>query len=77
MVGSAHFRPQGRGQGSVSPQACLAELPALIGEISAGTIAVRAHPVPLAEVEQAWAAKEPLGERTVLVPWRARARLVL
>ncbi len=35
---SANFRLQGSGQGSVSPRGYLAELPALIGEISAGTI---------------------------------------
>ena len=65
---SANFRIQGSGQGSVSPRGYLAELPALIGEISAGTIGVRANPVPLAQVEQAWTAKETPGERTVLIP---------
>jgi NADPH:quinone reductase-like Zn-dependent oxidoreductase len=65
---SASFRLQGSGQGSVSPQAYVAELPSLVDEITAGTIAVRAHLVPLAGVEQAWAGEEPPGERTVLVP---------
>jgi len=65
---SASFRLQGSGQGSVSPQAYVAELPSLVDEITAGTIAVRAHVVPLAGVEQAWADEEPPGERTVLVP---------
>jgi hypothetical protein len=36
----------------------LAELPALVEEITAGTIAVKARPVPLAEVERAWAGEE-------------------
>ncbi|HEY0932337.1 MAG TPA: zinc-binding alcohol dehydrogenase family protein [Trebonia sp.] len=65
---SANFRLQGSGQGSVSPRGYIAELPALIEEINAGTIAVQARPVPLADVEQAWTAKEAPGERIVLVP---------
>jgi NADPH:quinone reductase-like Zn-dependent oxidoreductase len=65
---SANFRLQGSGQGSVSPRAYLAELPSLVEEITAGTIEVRAHQVPLADVEAAWARKENPGERTVLVP---------
>ena len=51
---SANLRLQGNGQGAVSPQAYLAELPSLIEEIAAGTIEVRACPVPLADVEAAW-----------------------
>jgi NADPH:quinone reductase-like Zn-dependent oxidoreductase len=65
---SANFRLQGSGQGSVSPRGYLAELPALIAEIGAGTIAVQANAVPLSGVERAWTAKEAPGERTVLVP---------
>ena len=65
---SANFRLQGSGQGSVSPRGYLAELPALIGEISAGTIDVQANLVPLADVERAWTAEEVPGVRTVLVP---------
>lgn len=65
---SANFRLQGSGQGSVSPPTYLAELPALVEEITAGTIAVRASAVPLADVEDAWARRETSGERTVLVP---------
>ena len=65
---SANFRLQGSGQGSVSPRGYLAELPSLVAEIAAGTIAVRARAMPLAEVEQAWATKETPGERTVLIP---------
>ncbi len=65
---SANFRIQGSGQGSVSPRGYLAELPSLVAEISSGAIGVRANPVPLAQVEQAWTAKETPGERTVLVP---------
>jgi len=65
---SANFRLQGSGQGSVSPRGYLAELPALIGEISAGTIGVQPNVVPLADVERAWTTAETPGERTVLVP---------
>jgi NADPH:quinone reductase-like Zn-dependent oxidoreductase len=65
---SANFRLQGSGQGSVSPRAYVAELPALVEEISKGTIAVQARTVPLAQVEEAWTAKEVPGERIVLVP---------
>jgi NADPH:quinone reductase-like Zn-dependent oxidoreductase len=65
---SANFRLQGSGQGSVSPQVYLAELPSLVAEITAGTIAVTATTMPLADVEQIWPQPEAPGERTVLVP---------
>ena len=65
---SANFRLQGSGQGSVSPRTYLAELPSLVEEITAGTIAVSASAVPLADVEDAWTRSETPGERTVLVP---------
>ncbi|HEY3650955.1 MAG TPA: hypothetical protein VGL33_23520 [Streptosporangiaceae bacterium] len=65
---SASFRLQGSGQGSVSPRAYLAELPSLVAEITAGTIAVTATTMPLADVEQIWPQAEAPGERTVLVP---------
>ena len=56
----------GSGQGSVSPREYLAELPALAGQITAGTFAVDASAVPLADVEQAWTAAAK--QRVVLVP---------
>ena len=65
---SANFRLQGNGQGAVSTAAYLAELPALVHEISAGTIAVKPNTVPLADIEAIWARPDPPGERTVLVP---------
>jgi hypothetical protein len=65
---SANFRLQGSGQGSVSPRVYLAELPSLVAEITAGTIAVTATTMPLADVEQVWPQAEAPGERTVLVP---------
>jgi len=65
---SANFRLQGNGQGAVSTAAYLAELPSLVREINAGTIAVKPNPVPLADVEAIWTRPDPPGERTVLVP---------
>jgi NADPH:quinone reductase-like Zn-dependent oxidoreductase len=65
---SANLRIQGNGQGAVSPKGYLAELPSLVEEISAGAIAVKPNPVPLADVEQAWTRADVAGERTVLLP---------
>jgi NADPH:quinone reductase-like Zn-dependent oxidoreductase len=65
---SANLRLQGSGQGAVPAETYRAELPALAREITAGTIAVKANTVPLAEVEEAWTRTEVPGERTVLVP---------
>jgi NADPH:quinone reductase-like Zn-dependent oxidoreductase len=65
---SANIRLQGSGQGSVPPAEYLAQLPSLIDEINAGTIAIRAITVPLAEVTQAWTGAQPSGQRVVLVP---------
>jgi D-arabinose 1-dehydrogenase-like Zn-dependent alcohol dehydrogenase len=65
---SANFRLQGNGQGAVSTRVYLAELPSLVAEIDAGTIAVTANSRPLADVEQVWDEPDVPGERTVLVP---------
>ena len=65
---SANLRIVGCGQGSVSPPAYLAELPSLVAEIDAGTIAVSPRPVPLADVEAAWTAPDVPGQRTVIIP---------
>jgi NADPH:quinone reductase-like Zn-dependent oxidoreductase len=65
---SANLRIQGSGQGSVGPADYLAELPALVAEIDAGTIAVTPRPVPLVDVQAAWGWPEAPGERTVIVP---------
>jgi NADPH:quinone reductase-like Zn-dependent oxidoreductase len=65
---SANFRLQGNGQGAVSTEVYLAELPSLVEEIDAGTIAVKANSRPLADVEKIWAQPDAPGERTVLVP---------
>jgi NADPH:quinone reductase-like Zn-dependent oxidoreductase len=65
---SANLRIQGNGQGAVSPQAYLEELPSLIDEIDAGALEIRVRAVPLAEVESAWSDPQAAGVRTVLVP---------
>ncbi len=65
---SANLRIQGNGQGAVSARAYLAELPSLIDEIDAGTIAVGTRTAALADVESVWTAPDAPGIRTVLVP---------
>jgi len=65
---SANFRLQGSGQGAVSTAAYVAELPSLVDEIAAGTIAVTPRTMPLADVERIWSQPGAPGERTVLVP---------
>jgi NADPH:quinone reductase-like Zn-dependent oxidoreductase len=51
---SANLRIQGNGQGAVSTKVYLAELPSLVDEIDAGTIAVTANSAPLADVQKIW-----------------------
>jgi NADPH:quinone reductase-like Zn-dependent oxidoreductase len=63
------LRLLGSGQGSVSPRAIVAELPALATEITRGGYDVPARAVPLRDVTAAWS--EQTDERIVLVPWRA------
>jgi NADPH:quinone reductase-like Zn-dependent oxidoreductase len=65
---SANLRLQGNGQGAISTRAYLAELPSLIDEIDAGTIAVTTHTAPLADVESTWTTPDIPGVRTVLMP---------
>jgi NADPH:quinone reductase-like Zn-dependent oxidoreductase len=65
---ACNLRIQGCGQGSVSPREYLAELPALVAEIDAGTISVSARAAPLADVESVWRAPDVPGQRTVFVP---------
>jgi NADPH:quinone reductase-like Zn-dependent oxidoreductase len=65
---AARFQIVGSGQGSVSAQEYLAELPGLADEIAAGTLSVDARAMPLAHVEEAWAAAPDATQRIVLVP---------
>jgi len=55
-------------RGSVSAETYRAELPSLVDELDAGTIAVNAIPTPLSEVRAAWTHPDAPGARTVLVP---------
>ena len=65
---SANLRIQGNGQGAVSPQAYLDELPSLVAEIDRGTIAINTQSVPLRDVEAAWDAPAVPGVRIVIIP---------
>jgi NADPH:quinone reductase-like Zn-dependent oxidoreductase len=65
---SANLRIQGNGQGAVSAQGYLAELPGLIDEIDSGGLEITARPVRLRDVEAVWLQPEPPGQRTVVVP---------
>lgn len=64
---SANLRIQGNGQGAVSPEVYLGELPSLVEEIAAGALTLPVRAVPLADVESAWSTDEP-GKRTVFIP---------
>jgi NADPH:quinone reductase-like Zn-dependent oxidoreductase len=63
----ARLQIVGSGQGSVSTREYLAELHALADAIAAGTLDIDARAVPLANVEQAWAAADA-SHRIVLTP---------
>lgn len=65
---AANLKIMGSGQGSVSTAGIVAELPELAREIDAGTFAVDAEPIPLAEVEAAWGRDVAPGRRLVFVP---------
>jgi hypothetical protein len=65
---SANFRIQGVGQGAISAEGYLAELPALIDEIDSGRLEVKARPVPLRDIETIWTRRDVPGERMVVVP---------
>ena len=65
---SANLRIQGNGQGAVSPQGYVAELPSLIEEIGSGTLRLTTRCVPLRDVEDAWIVPDVPGERTVVLP---------
>ncbi|MGG1517081.1 zinc-binding dehydrogenase [Paenibacillus oryzisoli] len=64
---SANFQLVGSGQGSVTTAGYVAELPALVEAITAGKLSVKALPMPLSRVEEAW--NMPVdGQRIVFVP---------
>jgi NADPH:quinone reductase-like Zn-dependent oxidoreductase len=65
---SANLRLQGTGQGAVSNETYLAELPSLVDQIKAGTITLKAKPQALADIHAIWTNTDKPGERTVLIP---------
>ena len=65
---STNIRVLGSGQGSVPVGQIVAELPRIAAAITTGKIAVNAIRAPLAEVEKAWSAPVPTGQRLVLIP---------
>ncbi|MCX4090898.1 quinone oxidoreductase family protein [Nocardia sp. alder85J] len=65
---ASHLQLVGSGQGSVGTREILAELPVIAAAITAGTFDIDARPVPLAEVEQAWAEAPHTAQRLVLTP---------
>jgi NADPH2:quinone reductase len=60
------LRISGSGFGSTDMRR--AGLPELVTAVASGAVAIRAHAVPLSQVEEAWAREDEPGERTVLVP---------
>lgn len=68
VLRSARVQIVGSGIGSVPGEDWQAELPQLASAVVEGAFDVRARAVPLAEVEQAWAAAGGTADRIVLVP---------
>jgi NADPH:quinone reductase-like Zn-dependent oxidoreductase len=58
----------GSGQGAFSAEEFLAEIPALIEELAAGTVTVDALQVPLEDVEKAWGVAYRPEKRIVFTP---------
>lgn len=65
---SSNLRLQGVGQGAVSRQSYVAELPSLVEEIRAGSIDIDVRAFPLRDIEAVWNSVEVPGVRTVLIP---------
>jgi NADPH:quinone reductase-like Zn-dependent oxidoreductase len=66
---AARLQIIGSGQGSVGTPEIIAELPELAQQITAGAFDIDARPVPLIDVEQAWADAAGTTQRIVLTPW--------
>lgn len=60
------LRISGSGFGSIDMQQ--ARLPDLVAAINSGALVVQPRPVPLADIETAWAHEDAPGERTVIIP---------
>jgi len=65
---AARLQLIGSGQGSVSPQDIISELPALAAVISTETYTTDAIPTPLSHVRETWNAPIAPGQRIVFVP---------
>jgi NADPH:quinone reductase-like Zn-dependent oxidoreductase len=65
---AARLQIVGSGQGSVSTRDIIAELPALAEQLTNGALDIDARPMPLADVERAWADSAGDNRRIVLVP---------
>ena len=65
---AARLQIVGSGQGSVGTEEILAELPALVQEITGGSLEIDARPTSLTDVEQAWADAARPGQRIVITP---------
>jgi NADPH:quinone reductase-like Zn-dependent oxidoreductase len=65
---SVRLQIVGSGQGSVSTQDIISELPALAAEITTGTYTIDAVSTPLSQVQTAWNAPAAPGQRIVFVP---------
>ena len=68
LLRGANFQIVGSGHGAVADRAILAELPALVQEITRGTFRIDARAVPLSDVEQAWSRPAEGGARIVFTP---------
>ncbi len=65
---SANLQILGSGQGSVTTDGFLVELPALAAELVRHTFTVDALVTPLSEIEQTWSAPSMSGRRVVVTP---------
>ncbi len=65
---SANLRIQGNGQGAVSREGYMAELPSLIDEINSGALKIVVRSAALSSIESVWAQPDVPGTRTVIVP---------
>lgn len=68
VLRAANIRILGSGQGSLTTAGIVSELPALVRQLAAGTFKVNAKAIPLSEVEVAWDAPTPRGQRIVFTP---------
>jgi NADPH:quinone reductase-like Zn-dependent oxidoreductase len=68
LLRAARIQIVGSGQGSVSGQGFLAELPALAEEIAAGRFDIDARAIALADVDYAWGLAAEVTQRIVLTP---------